>query len=385
MASCWPPCATRGSGRACARPPCACVHPEDASSARFGQSVYQFLPHAYKYNFLNAWRLEAVRLRKKGLPVFGWQNELIWWYLLSLALLVGFGWAFGWLGMVFFLGQAFVAVTLLEIINYVEHYGLHRRKGEDGRYERTNHTHSWNSNFVFTNLVLFHLQRHSDHHAFAKRPYQALRHYDDSPQMPSGYAGMVVLALIPPLWRAVMRSQGAGLLCGRRVPVDGRTERAAGGLLRIADAPAPCPDSSSFGQFRLAWGWLSLAISRHGKEPRDEHSAEILASGAIGIVAVVLLGGVGFWGQLRLGKALTENELSVNALRNHMEGDMMHDALRADVLAAFVVQPGDGAAAEQVREDLQEHSQWFRKVVEQNQGCLSTTPSTRRWSSCGPT
>ncbi len=80
--------------------------PEDASSARFGQSVYQFLPHAYKYNFLNAWRLEAVRLRKKGLPVFGWQNELIWWYLLSLALLVGFGWAFGWLGMVFFLGQA---------------------------------------------------------------------------------------------------------------------------------------------------------------------------------------------------------------------------------------------------------------------------------------
>ncbi|WP_319177797.1 methyl-accepting chemotaxis protein [Pseudomonas aeruginosa] len=94
----------------------------------------------------------------------------------------------------------------------------------------------------------------------------------------------------------------------------------------------------------------------------------ILASGAIGIVAVVLLGGVGFWGQLRLGKALTENELSVNALRNHMEGDMMHDALRADVLAAFVVQPGDGAAAEQVREDLQEHSQWFRKVVEQNQG-----------------
>ena len=85
-----------------------------------------------------------------------------------------------------------------------EHYGLHRRKGEDGRYERTNHTHSWNSNFVFTNLVLFHLQRHSDHHAFAKRPYQVLRHYDDSPQMPSGYAGMVVLALIPPLWRAVM-------------------------------------------------------------------------------------------------------------------------------------------------------------------------------------
>ena len=178
--------------------------PEDASSARFGQSVYQFLPHAYKHNFLNAWTLEAESLRRKGLPALCWQNELIWWYALSGLFLVGFTWALGWLGAVFFLGQAFVAVTLLEIINYVEHYGLHRRKLEDGRYERTNHRHSWNSNFVFTNLVLFHLQRHSDHHAFAKRPYQVLRHYDDSPQMPSGYAGMVVLALIPPLWRAIM-------------------------------------------------------------------------------------------------------------------------------------------------------------------------------------
>ena len=131
-------------------------------------------------------------------------------------------------------------MTLLEIINYVEHYGLHRRKGEDGRYERTNHTHSWNSNFVFTNLVLFHLQRHSDHHAFAKRPYQALRHYDDSPQMPSGYAGMVVLALIPAV-AGGHGSQGTGLLCGRRVPVDGRTERAAGGLLSIADASRSVP------------------------------------------------------------------------------------------------------------------------------------------------
>lgn len=188
--------------------------PEDASSARFGQSVYEFLPHAYKYNFLNAWRLEAQRLRHKELPAFSWQNELLWWYSLSVAMAVGITLAFGWMGLVFFIGQAFVAVTLLEVVNYVEHYGLHRRKLEDGRYERTDHRHSWNSNFLLTNLALFHLQRHSDHHAFPKRPYQVLRHYDDSPQLPSGYAGMVVIALIPPLWRAVMDPKVRGYYAG---------------------------------------------------------------------------------------------------------------------------------------------------------------------------
>ena len=85
-----------------------------------------------------------------------------------------------------------MAFTLLEIVNYVEHYGLHRRRLDNGRYERTTPEHSWNSNFLLTNLFLFHLQRHSDHHAYAKRRYQVLRHYDSSPQLPNGYAGMIV-------------------------------------------------------------------------------------------------------------------------------------------------------------------------------------------------
>lgn len=178
--------------------------PEDASSSRFGQSLYAFLPHAYKHNFLNAWRLEAERLKRRGLPALHWRNELIWWYAISALLLLGFTLAFGWLGALFFLGQALTAFTLLEIVNYVEHYGLHRRKLDNGRYERTTPHHSWNSNFLLTNLFLFHLQRHSDHHAYAKRRYQVLRHFDDSPQLPNGYAGMIVLALFPPLWRAVM-------------------------------------------------------------------------------------------------------------------------------------------------------------------------------------
>jgi alkane 1-monooxygenase len=178
--------------------------PEDASSSRYGQSLYDFLPHAYKHNFMNAWKLEAERLKRKNLPALHWRNELIGWYLISALFLLVFTLAFGWLGAVFFLAQSVVAFTLLEIVNYVEHYGLHRRKLENGRYERTNPTHSWNSNFLLTNLFLFHLQRHSDHHAYAKRRYQVLRHFEDSPQLPNGYAGMIVLALFPPLWRAVM-------------------------------------------------------------------------------------------------------------------------------------------------------------------------------------
>lgn len=178
--------------------------PEDASSSRFGQSLYAFLPHAYRHNFSNAWALEAQRLKRKGLPAMHWRNELIAWYLISGLFLAGFSLAFGALGALFFLGQALVALTLLEIVNYVEHYGLHRRKLADGRYERTNPTHSWNSNYLLTNLFLFHLQRHSDHHAYAKRRYQVLRHFENSPQLPNGYAGMIVLALFPPLWRAVM-------------------------------------------------------------------------------------------------------------------------------------------------------------------------------------
>lgn len=178
--------------------------PEDASSSRYGQSLYEFLPSAYKRNFLNAWALESQRLQRKGMSAFSWRNELVWWYAITAGFLIGFSLAFGWLAGLFFIAQAVVAFSLLEIINYIEHYGLHRRKLDNGRYERINPTHSWNSNYLLTNLFLFHLQRHSDHHAYAKRRYQVLRHYESSPQLPNGYAGMVVLAVIPPLWRAVM-------------------------------------------------------------------------------------------------------------------------------------------------------------------------------------
>ena len=178
--------------------------PEDASSARFGQSVWHFLPRALVNNTRNAWRLEAERLRRAGLPSLHWRNELLGWTLVWLAMATAMTAWLGVIGLVFFLLQGLFAAGSLEVINYIEHYGLERRKLPDGRYERTTHLHSWNSDYRLSNLMLFQLQRHSDHHAFPKRPYAILRHHEDSPQLPGGYAAMFVLALVPPLWFRVM-------------------------------------------------------------------------------------------------------------------------------------------------------------------------------------
>lgn len=178
--------------------------PEDASSAQLGQTVYQFLPSALWKNARNAWRLEARRLHEAGLPAAHWRNELIAWYALSLCALAAAGLLHGWTGAAGFLLQAGVAAVTLEIINYIEHYGLERLQLASGRYERVTHQHSWNASEWLTNAMLFQLQRHADHHANPRRRYQVLQHLPTSPQLPTGYAGMFVLALFPPLWRRVV-------------------------------------------------------------------------------------------------------------------------------------------------------------------------------------
>ena len=178
--------------------------PADASSARLGQNVYGFVMQSVPRNFANAWRMEAERLARRGLRWWHWRNELCWWSALSLLICGMFGLWLGAAGVGYFLAQSLGAFVSLEIINYIEHYGLERREIAPGRFERTTHLHSWNSNYLLTNLMLFQLQRHSDHHENARRRYQALRHYDASPQLPGGYAAMFALALLPPLWFAVV-------------------------------------------------------------------------------------------------------------------------------------------------------------------------------------
>lgn len=172
--------------------------PLDASSARYGQSVYAFVPRAVWYNVRNAWLLEARRLQRRGLP--RWRNEFLVWIGLSMAFAVAAYLLFGVAGLLFFLAQSIVAFCELEVINYVEHYGLERHKTANGGYERVKPVHSWNSTYRLMNWFLINLARHSDHHAYAARRYQELRHFSEAPQLPGGYGAMVLLALVPPLW-----------------------------------------------------------------------------------------------------------------------------------------------------------------------------------------
>jgi alkane 1-monooxygenase len=178
--------------------------PADPASARYGEGFWAFLPRTLRGSLKSAWELEALRLRHAGHRVVSLRNDnLLGW--LGTALLFGaLTLWFGWPALPFLLAQAFYGITLLEVVNYIEHYGLLRPKGADGRPVRCTPQHSWNSNHRVSNLFLFHLQRHSDHHAHPARRYQALRHFEESPQLPSGYAAMLVLAYVPPLWRAVM-------------------------------------------------------------------------------------------------------------------------------------------------------------------------------------
>jgi alkane 1-monooxygenase len=178
--------------------------PEDPASSRYGESFYQFLPRTVIGGYKSAWNLEKDRLQGRGMSVWSVNNENLQAWAMSVVLFAGLTAVFGWIVLPFLLLQAAVSASLFEIINYVEHYGLCRQKNENGRYERCKPEHSWNSNHLVTNLLLYQLQRHSDHHANPSRSYQALRHFDNVPQLPSGYAGMVVLAYFPPLWRRVM-------------------------------------------------------------------------------------------------------------------------------------------------------------------------------------
>lgn len=178
--------------------------PEDPASSRFGESFWVFLPRTVFGSLKSAWHIEKERLAKRGLPVWHWQNENLQGWAMSVVLWGALVAALGWIVLPFLLIQGIYGFSLLEVVNYLEHYGLCRQKQADGRYERCQPHHSWNSNRIVTNLFLYQLQRHSDHHAYPTRSFQSLRHFDSSPQLPSGYASMIMLAYFPPLWFKVM-------------------------------------------------------------------------------------------------------------------------------------------------------------------------------------
>jgi alkane 1-monooxygenase len=178
--------------------------PEDSASSRMGESVYRFALREIPGAVQRGWRLEAQRLAALKLSAWSRHNEILQsWILTGVIALVVVA-AFGWQLLPFLVLHHLYAWYALTQANYVEHYGLLREKLPNGRYELPQPKHSWNTNHVFSNLVTFHLQRHSDHHANALRPYQALRDFADLPRLPSGYPGCFGLAMIPSLWFKTM-------------------------------------------------------------------------------------------------------------------------------------------------------------------------------------
>jgi alkane 1-monooxygenase len=176
---------------------------EDPASSRFGESFWAFLPRTVIGSVQSAWGLESRRFTKRGTTRWTWRNDVVTaWALTALlwaALLAVFGLAIA----PYLVLQAIIGISLLEAVNYLEHYGLLRAARGD-RHVRVTPEHSWNSNNTVSNLMLYHLQRHSDHHANPARRYQSLRHMDEAPQLPNGYAAMIVLAAFPVAWRKVM-------------------------------------------------------------------------------------------------------------------------------------------------------------------------------------
>ncbi len=178
--------------------------PEDPASSRLGESFWAFLPRTVSGSLRSAWGIEAARLDRLGKSHWSLHNDILGAWAMTVGLFAVLAIVFGPVVLPYLVLQAILGFSLLEVVNYLEHYGLLRQRKEDGRYERCRPEHSWNSNNVASNVLLYHLQRHSDHHANPTRRYQALRHVDEAPQLPTGYAGMIVLAWVPPLWRRVM-------------------------------------------------------------------------------------------------------------------------------------------------------------------------------------
>lgn len=177
----------------------------DPASSWKGQNLYEFWFRSVSLGYVNAWKLENKRLsRRHKIPWLTIKNQMTRFQLIQLFTLIVIAWNFGLVAMIAFIGAAIIGFLLLETVNYVEHYGLRRDLKTDARYEKVKPWHSWNSNHPIGRVLLLELTRHSDHHAHPGRKYPTLRYFVESPQLPTGYSGMIVLSLIPSLWFKIM-------------------------------------------------------------------------------------------------------------------------------------------------------------------------------------
>ncbi|WKK83868.1 alkane 1-monooxygenase [Marivirga arenosa] len=185
--------------------------PEDPATSRENENFYAFWWRSISQGYLSAWKIENKRLDRKNISRFSIHNQMIWFTILPFifaafitTLISAFIGYFTIIPFVFFFAQSILAFSLLEAVNYVEHYGLRRKKIDEDRYERVAPHHSWNANHLMSNFFLFQLQRHSDHHYNAIKRYQVLDNYENAPQLPAGYPSMILLAHFPPLWFKIM-------------------------------------------------------------------------------------------------------------------------------------------------------------------------------------
>ena len=185
--------------------------PNDPSSARYNEWVYIFYFRTIVFSYLSAWHIANNEMKIKGQPVFNFKNEMLQAHLFQLSFIITVYLIFGGWVTLYFITAAIMGIMLLETVNYIEHYGLQRKQTGENKFERTMPHHSWNSNHILGRLMLFELSRHSDHHYLASRKYQILKHHLNAPQLPTGYPGSMLLAMLPPLWFAIMNKKIAAI------------------------------------------------------------------------------------------------------------------------------------------------------------------------------
>ena len=178
--------------------------PEDPHTARIGEPIYFYLFRAIKGTYKNAWNIDAKKLSRASYKFSFMHSRMLLFAVLQILLMLLLFFTLGPLSLIFFLLQNAVAIALLHIINYLQHYGLMRKTSLTGGYERLGAHHAWNTGRYNKSINLFQLESHADHHMHPSRPFDKLSHHDDSPAQPAGYSFMVLLSLIPPLWFKIM-------------------------------------------------------------------------------------------------------------------------------------------------------------------------------------
>ncbi len=177
---------------------------EDPATAKYNQSLYSFWFTSIFGQYISAWKLQRQLLSRSKLSFLSPKNDMFWYLIIQSIYLLAVYFFFGTSGIYFALAAGAIGFLLLETVNYIEHYGLMRKKLPSGRYERVRESHSWNSNHIVGRIVLYELTRHSDHHYKSSKKYQLLDCHDSSPQMPYGYPTSMVLSFVPPLWFRIM-------------------------------------------------------------------------------------------------------------------------------------------------------------------------------------